>query len=216
MEITWYGQSCFRLRSKGLAVITDPYNPEIGLKVPRMSATIITVSHDHADHNHIAAVKSGAFVISGPGEYEIQGIFVLGIATFHDAKDGQESGRNTAYRIEFEDLSICHLGDLGHIPNQEQIELLTGADILLVPVGGHSTLNAAMAAEVVNLLEPRIVIPMHFKIPGIETALDSPKRFLSELSIEQPEKLDSLTISRTELGADSQDSMRVVLLEPKQ
>lgn len=216
MEITWYGQSCFRLRSKSLAVITDPYNPEIGLKLPRMTATIITVSHDHSDHNHISAVKSGAFVISGPGEYEVQGIFVLGIASFHDAKEGQELGRNTAYRIEFEDLSICHLGDLGHLPNQEQVELLTGADILLVPVGGRSTLTAAKAAEVVNLLEPSIVIPMHYKVPGLVAPLESPKRFLSELGVEQPEKLETLTITRAELGADAHDMMRVILLELKQ
>lgn len=216
MEITWYGQSCFRLRSKGLAVVTDPYNPEIGLKLPRLAATIITVSHDHHDHNHVAAVKSGAFVISGPGEYEIQGIFVLGIATFHDAAEGKERGRNTAYRIEFEDLSICHLGDLGHLPNQEQVELLTGADILLAPVGGHSTLSAAQAAEVVNLLEPSIVIPMHYQAPGLLAVLDSPKRFLNELSVEQPERLETLTITRAELSASAQDTMRVILLEPKQ
>ncbi|MHB1356976.1 MAG: MBL fold metallo-hydrolase [Anaerolineae bacterium] len=216
MEITWYGQSCFRLRSKGLAVVTDPYNPEIGLKLPRLAATIVTISHDHNDHNYVSAVKSGAFVISGPGEYEIQGIFVLGIASFHDAQDGRERGRNTAYRIEFEDLSICHLGDLGHLPNQEQVELLTGADILLVPVGGHSTLNAALAAEVVNLLEPAIVIPMHYQVPGLLATLDSPKRFLNELSVEQPEMLETLTVSRTELGANAEDAMRVILLEPKQ
>jgi L-ascorbate metabolism protein UlaG (beta-lactamase superfamily) len=216
MEITWYGQSCFRLRSKGLAVVTDPYNPEIGLKLPRLAATIITVSHDQPDHNHVTAVKSGAFVISGPGEYEVQGIFVLGIATPGETKEGQQSIRNTAYRIEFEDLSICHLGDLAQIPNQEQIELLTGADILLVPVGGHSTLSAAQAAEVVNLLEPSIVIPMHYKIPGLAPLLDMPKRFLNELSVEQPEMLETLSITRAELGSDTEAPMRVVLLEPKQ
>jgi L-ascorbate metabolism protein UlaG (beta-lactamase superfamily) len=216
MEITWYGQSCFRLRSRSLAVVTDPYSHEIGLKLPRLTATIITVSHDHKDHNNTSAVKSGAFIISGPGEYEVQGIFVLGIATNHDSKDGQEFGRNTAFRIEFEDLSICHLGDMGHLPNQEQVELLTGADILLVPVGGRSTLTATKAAEVANLLEPSIVIPMHYKVPGLLEPLDSPKRFLSELGVEQPEMLDTLTVSRAELGAEAHDTMRVILLEPKQ
>jgi L-ascorbate metabolism protein UlaG (beta-lactamase superfamily) len=216
MEITWYGQSCFRLRSKGLAVVTDPYNPEIGLKLPRLAATIITVSHDHSDHNYVSAVKSGAFVISGPGEYEVLGIFVLGMASFHDANGGEESGRNTAYRIEFEDLSICHLGDLGHVPNQEQVELLTGADILLVPVGGHSTLSAAKAAEVVNLLEPGIVIPMHYKVPGLLAQLDTPKRFLNELGVESPEMLETLTVTRAELGAEARETVRVVMLELKQ
>ncbi len=216
MEITWFGQSCFRLKSRSLTVITDPYGPEIGLKLPRQAATIVTISHNHDDHSCVAAVKSGAFVISGPGEYEVQGIFVLGISSFHDANNGQDLGRNTAYRIEFEDLAICHLGDLGHMPNQEQTELLTGVDVLMVPVGGHSTLNPALAAEVVNLLEPRIVIPMRYKVPGLLAQLDSPKRFLSELGAEQPEKLETLIVTRSELGDNPPETARVVLLEVKQ
>lgn len=216
MEFTWYGQSCFRIKSKGQVVITDPYNPDIGLRVPRQQASIITISHDHADHNNASALRSGAYIISGPGEYEVQGIFVLGVASFHDASNGREQGRNTAYRFEFENLSVCHLGDLGHIPNQEQIEQLTGADVLLIPVGGRTTLSAARAAEVVNLLEPRIVIPMHFKVPGLSIPLDTPKRFLNELGVEEPEKLDVLNITRTELGEEAPESARVVLLDLKQ
>lgn len=216
MEITWFGHSCFRLKSRSAAVITDPYSPEIGLKLPRQSAAIITVSHPHKGHSYVAGVRSGAFVISGPGEYEVQGVLVLGVSSFHDAHGGQERGRNTAYRIEFEDLAICHLGDLGHLPNQEQIELLSGADVLLVPVGGHSTLSPVQAAEVVNVLEPRIVIPMHYKVPGLLAQLDTPRRFLNELGIDQPEKGQVLNVSRSELGEDPPEHVRVVLLEAKQ
>jgi len=216
MEFTWYGQSCFRIKSKGQTVITDPYSPDIGLKVPRQPASIITVSHDHSGHNNVSAIRVGAYVIAGPGEYEVQGIMVLGIASFHDSSNGQDQGRNTAYRIEFENLSVCHLGDLGHLPNQEQTELLTGVDVLLIPVGGRTTLTAAKAAEVVNLLEPRIVIPMHYKVPGLSLTLDSPKRFLNELGVEEPEKLDILNVTRSDLGEQGADSVRVVLLEPKQ
>lgn len=216
MEFTWYGQSCFRIKSKGQTVITDPYSPEIGLKVPRQPASIITISHDHADHNNASALRSGAYVVSGPGEYEVQGIFVLGVAAFHDANSGKEQGRNTAYRFEFENLSVCHLGDLGHLLNQEQTELLTGIDVLLIPVGGRTTLTAARAAEVVNLLEPRIVIPMHYKVPGLNIPLDTPKRFLNELGVEEPEKLEILNITRGELGDEPGESTRVVLLELKQ
>ena len=97
MEITWYGQSCFRLRDYGRAVVTDPYNPEIGLRVPRVTATLVTVSHDHDDHNHVQALRGSPYVVAGPGEYEIGGIFVVGIATFHDDREGAERGRNTAY-----------------------------------------------------------------------------------------------------------------------
>jgi len=212
VEITWYGQACFRLRSRGLAVVTDPYSPEIGLKLPRLTATIVTVSHQHGDHNYVDAVKGSPLIISGPGEYEIEGIFVIGVSTYHDAKQGQERGKNTAYLIEFEGLTICHLGDLGHVLTQEQVEQLNNVDILLIPVGGKYTLNGAKAAEVVSLLEPKIVIPMHYKVPGLEVPIEGVSRFLKELAIEPPAKLELLTISKSQLP----DETRVVLLEPKQ
>lgn len=212
MEITWYGQSCFRLRSRGLSVVTDPYNPTTGLKLPRLTATIVTVSHDHEDHNNVSAVRGSPFVISGPGEYEIEGIFVIGVATWHDDKGGRELGRNTAYLIEFEDLTICHLGDLGHVLSQEQVEQLGDIDVLLVPVGGRSTITGTRAAEVVGLLEPKIVVPMHYKVPGLKAQIETANRFLKELGVEGPEHVDTLTVTA---GA-TPDETRVVLLEPKQ
>jgi len=212
MEIMWYGQACFRLRSRGLAVVTDPYSPEIGLKLPRLTATIVTVSHQHEDHNYIGAIKGPPFIISGPGEYEIEGIFVIGVGTYHDAKQGQERGKNTAYLIEFEGLTICHLGDLGHVLTQEQVEQLNSVDILLIPVGGKYTLNGSKAAEVVGLLEPKIVVPMHYKVPGLNVQIEGASRFLKELAVEPPSKLELLTISKSQLP----DETRVVLLEPKQ
>jgi L-ascorbate metabolism protein UlaG (beta-lactamase superfamily) len=212
MEITWYGQACFRLRSRGLSVVTDPYGPEIGLKLPRLTSTIVTVSHAHADHNNVNAVKGSPYVISEPGEYEIEGIFVIGVSTYHDAKQGQERGRNTAYLIEFEGLTICHLGDLGHTLNQEQAEQLSSADILMVPVGGKYTITGSKAVEVVGQLEPKIVIPMHYKVPGLEAPLETASRFLKEMATEPPEKLEALTITKSQLP----EQTRVVLLEPKQ
>jgi len=212
MEITWYGQSCFRLRDRGCTIVTDPYSPEIGLKLPRLTANIVTISHQHADHNNASAVKGGPFVVAGPGEYEVGGVFVIGVGLYHDAKNGAELGKNTAYLIEIDDMIVCHLGDLGHIPNQEQIEQLNSVDILLVPGGGKSTLTYARAAEVVGLLEPSIVIPMHYKVPGLVAPLDTATRFLKEMAVETPEKLDALTITKSGLP----EQTRVVLLEPKQ
>jgi L-ascorbate metabolism protein UlaG (beta-lactamase superfamily) len=212
MEITWYGQACFRLRSRGASVVTDPYDPEIGLKLPRITATVVTVSHQHPDHNNVDAVKGSPFVIAGPGEYEIEGIFVIGVSTFHDAKQGQERGRNTAYLIEFEDLTLCHLGDLGHVLSQEQAEQLSDIDVLMLPVGGRTALTGAKAAEVVALLEPKIVIPMHYKLPGLTAPLEGVGRFLKEMGVEAPEKLDALTITKSQLPEET----RIVLLEPKQ
>jgi L-ascorbate metabolism protein UlaG (beta-lactamase superfamily) len=213
MEIAWYGQSCFRLRSRGLAVVTDPYGAESGLRLPRLTATVVTVSQAQADHNNAQAVKGSPFVISGPGEYEIEGIFVIGVAT--SVETHQQNGdplTNTAYLIEFEDLTICHLGGLVRTLSQEQAEQLNEVDVLLLPVGGHSTLSSSQAAEVVGLLEPRIVIPMHFRIPGLSVQLDDVSRFLKELGAEAVERLESLTVSKGQLP----DESRVVLLEPKQ
>lgn len=212
MEITWYGQSCFRLRGRGLSVVTDPYGPSTGLKLPRLTSTIVTVSHDHEDHNNVDAVKGSPFVIRGPGEYEIEGIFVIGVSTWHDDKQGRELGRNTAYLIEFEDLTICHLGDLGHVLTQEQVEQLAKVDVLLLPVGGRTTLSAARAAEVVGLIEPGIVIPMHFRVPGLAAQLDTTTRFLKELAVENPERMETLTVMAGSVGEET----RVVILEPKQ
>ncbi|NLG51471.1 MAG: MBL fold metallo-hydrolase [Chloroflexi bacterium] len=212
MEISWYGQSCFRLRSRGLALVTDPYSPETGLKLPRLTANVVTVSHDHEDHNYVKGVKGSPYVITGPGEYEVGGVFVFGVATYHDARQGEERGKNTAYLIEFEGVTICHLGDLGHALTQEQVEQLNGIDVLLIPVGGRTTLTGARAAEVVGVLEPKVVIPMHYKIRGLEASLETANRFLKEMGVETPERMETLTI--TEGQYEEADDTRVVLLEP--
>jgi len=224
MEITWYGQACFRLRDRGRAVVTDPYGPGLGLHLPRIRATVVTVSHQHEDHNHVSAIRGSPYVISVPGEYEIEGVFVIGVSTSPDARQGQQLGllpadllppqqqRNTAYLIEFDDLSVCHLGSPTHMPNQEQVEQLGTADILLVPIGGRPTLTGTRAAELVGLLEPSIVIPMHYRLPGLSAKLETPRRFLREMGIERPERMESLRITKARLPAQT----RVILLEPKQ
>jgi len=212
MEIVWYGQSCFRLRGKGCAVVMDPFGPDLGYRLPRLSANIVTVSHDHPDHNYIQAVRSPYYAISGPGEYEVAGTFVIGVSTDETPPAPDvEHGRNTAYLIEMEGLTICHLGHIAQPPTQAQIEQFDGIDILLIPVGGRTTLTAARAAEVVNLLEPSLVIPMHYKVPDLNTSLASVTRFLSEMAVERPEAIDTLTITKTQLPEET----RLALLMPK-
>jgi L-ascorbate metabolism protein UlaG (beta-lactamase superfamily) len=210
VEITWYGHSCFRLKGRGAAVITDPYGPDLGRELPRLSATIVTISHSHANHSYAKGFRGTPYIVSAPGEYEVGGVFVFGVATYHDAKLGRERGKNTAYMIQFEDLTICHLGDLGHAPAQEQIEQLDGIDVLLIPVGGKTALNGSEAAEVVALLEPAIAIPMHYRVPGLNADLETAHRFLKEMGIEAPEKLASLEITQK----PESEQTRVVLLEP--
>ncbi len=211
MEITWYGHSCFRLRGKEGTVVTDPFDKSVGYSLPRITADVVTISHDHPGHNNATAVKGDPYVITGPGEYEVRGIFIFGISTFHDKRKGRDRGVNVAYLIEMEDISICHLGDLGHVLTQSEAELLSEVDVLLIPVGGISTLTPAAAAEVINLIEPRLVIPMHYKTPGIKMQLASVTRFLQEMGIKKLAPEESLKVTAGSLP----DESKVVLLEPK-
>jgi len=212
MEITWYGHACFRLRDKGATVVTDPYDQSIGYTLPKIHADIVTVSHNHADHNCVSGIKGAPKVVDGPGEYEIKGVFITGIATFHDRKKGAQRGRNTVFLLEFNGLTICHLGDLGHVPTQAQVEALSDVDVLLIPVGGVSTIGAPQAAEVISLLEPKIVIPMHYKTKALTLKLASVNRFLQEMGLKKLAAQESLRVATSTLPEETQ----IVLLDHKQ
>lgn len=170
MEITYLGHSCFRLKGNLGTVITDPYDSYIGFSLPTASADIVTVSHDHKDHNNHKAVngttrREKPFIIDHPGEYEVGGISVFGVKTDHDAHGGVERGKNIVYTVLIDDLKICHLGDLGHELTQEQITEIGQIDVLLLPVGGALTINATQALKIAQALEPSYIVPMHFKTP---------------------------------------------------
>lgn len=212
MEIDWLGHACFRLRGKEGTIITDPYSKDIGLSFARPRGDIVTISHDHPGHNFEKGVKGEPKIIRGPGEYEIKNIFVTGIQTAHDKKGGKERGKNTVYVFDLDDLTIGHLGDLGHVPTQSQIEALGNVNILLVPVGGVSTISASEAAEIVSMLEPQIVIPMHFAHPDLAFKLDAATKFFKEMGIKSPEAVPSLKVTKDSLPHETQ----VVLLEAKQ
>ncbi len=212
MEIDWFGHSCFRLRSRDGTVITDPYSKDIGLSFPRPRADIVTISHDHPGHHYAAGVKGEPKVLDGPGEYEIKSIFITGIPTAHDKKGGKERGPNTIYVIEMDGLTICHLGDLGHVPSQAQVDSLGNVNVLLVPAGNVTTIGPVEAAEVVSLLEPQIVIPMHFSLPDLAFKLDTPTKFFKQLGVKPPDPVPSLKVTRDSLPQET----LVVLLEPKQ
>ncbi len=212
MEIDWFGHACFRLRSREGTVVTDPYSKEIGLSFARPRADIVTISHDHPGHNNASGVKGEPRVLTGPGEYEIRNIFITGIQTWHDKKGGKERGANTVYIVEMDGLTICHLGDLGHVPTQTQAEALGNIDVLLIPVGGVSTINASDASEIVSLVEPQIVIPMHHQLPDLAFKLDPPAKFLKTLGLKAPALVPSLKVTKDSLPKETQ----VVLLEAKQ
>jgi len=211
MEIVWLGHSCFRLRGREATILTDPCPASTGYSIGKPTADIVTISHGHEDHNYVKAVAGSPVVIDGPGEYEIHGAFVTGVATYHDERKGALRGGNVAFVLEMEDIRVCHLGDLGHTPTADQVEEMSGVDILLVPVGGRTTIDGATAAEVVNLLEPRLVIPMHYGTEAVTEKLESPDRFLKEMGAKSLEPQPKLTVSRSSLPHETQ----VVLLDYK-
>ena len=212
MMITWQGHSCFKIQDKvgpeGVTVVTDPFDKEIGLKVPNFEADIVMVSHNHHDHNNVGALRGNPFVIDCAGEYDFKGVLVEGIDSFHDDKSGADRGRNIIYRMEIDDISVAHLGDLGAPLDNSQLEKLVGTDILLIPVGGKYTLDAKGAVEVISQIEPRMVIPMHYKTEGLKIDLDSLDKFIKELGIE-PIYEEKLKISKKDLP---QEDMELVIL----
>lgn len=213
MEITWYGQTCFRLSERGLAtVVTDPHPPETGLTFPRSRAHIVTVSYDDAQCRYTSGVRGPFKLLDGPGEYEIGDVFVTGITTFADVKRGASRGLNTIFAFTFGGLTVGHLGRLGHVPTQSQVEDLGAVNILLAPVGGSGSLSPARASEVISLFEPSIVIPMYYKIPGLQAKLGALSRFLKEMGLEKVDSQETLKVVRANLSEET----RVVVLEPKQ
>lgn len=207
MEITWLGHSCFRLKGSDVIVLTDPCGPDYGYNIGKLAANIVTVSHQHADHNYVQAVN-GARVISGPGEYEFGGVLIIGVPTYHDDENGAQRGKNTVFLIKIDDIAICHLGDLGHLLSSQQVELLGNIDVLLIPVGGVYTIDAALAAKVVRQLEPKYVIPMHYKTPVEKSKIEPVDRFLKEMGAGQLEPASKLSVTRTNLP----DNLQVRLL----
>lgn len=212
MFISWLGQSCFKIQDKNgpdaITLVTDPFGKNVGLKIPNCDADIVTVSHDHDDHNNIEAIKNNPFVISTAGEYEVKGVCIEGVSAAHDEKNGNERGSNVIYRIDMDGVTVVHLGDLGHELNSKQIEKLAGTDILLIPVGGKYTLDAKKAVAVISQIEPRIVIPMHYKIDGVKVDIDGIDKFVKEIGI-APRTEDKLKISKKDLP---QDEMELVIL----
>ena len=213
MILTWQGHSCFKIQDKtgpdGIVVVTDPFDKSVGFKVPNFEADIVTISHDHYDHNNAKALRGDPFIVNCAGEYDIKNVMVDGIESFHDEKKGAEHGKNIIFRIVIDDITIVHLGDLGHILDNKILEKLTGSDILLIPVGGKYTIDAKKAVEVISQIEPRIVIPMHYKTKESKiSVIDGVEKFIKEMGIE-PTYEEKLKISKKDLP---QEEMELVVL----
>jgi L-ascorbate metabolism protein UlaG (beta-lactamase superfamily) len=210
MTIFWLGQAAFKIIDKEVTIAIDPYD-KIGLKMPKFQAEILLITHDHSDHNYQEAIKGDPFIIDSQGEYEVKNVFVYGLPAYHDNKQGAESGKITIYIIELEGMKIAHLGDIGQESlTDEQLEELEGVDILLIPVGGEETINGTGAVKIISQIQPRIVIPMHYKIPGLNTKLEPVDKFLKEFGVSAPEKMEKLKISKKDLP---QEETKVIILE---
>ncbi len=208
MIITWQGHSCFKIQDKsgpeGVTIATDPFHKEIGLKVPNFEADIITVSHQHGDHNNVKALRGQPFVIDCAGEYDFRDILIEGIDSYHDDQQGAERGNNIIFRFEIDDISLVHLGDLGQTLDDSQLEKLAGTDILLIPVGGKHTLDAKRAVELIAQIEPRIVIPMHYQTKDLKMDLAGVDKFIKELGL-VPSYEEKLKISKKNLPQEERE-----------
>lgn len=205
VDITYFGHSCFKIRGKNVTLLIDPFNQEFtGLKIPKVEVDAVLSTHNHPDHNDLSRVTNYRLVINGPGEYEVGGAQISGISTFHDAENGKKRGLNTVFEIKIDGLTIVHLGDLGHKLTDEQVEILNGVDILMVPVGGGPTIDAQLATKVVNQLEPLIILPMHYQKPGLKFLLDPLDNFLKEIGKEKVVRLPKLSISKDKLPTETE------------
>lgn len=214
MEISYLGHSSFKLRGKTTTIITDPYDSTlVGLKFPKhTTGDIVTISHDHPDHNFLSAVEGSPFVVRGPGEYEIKGVGIVGISVFHDNEQGAKRGKNIIYRIEIDGINVVHLGDLGHVLDSTKVEELDGVDILMVPVGGFYTISAQEASHIISEIEPAIVIPMHYGRPELDQksfgSLTPLSSFLKEIGKEDIAPVPKFVVTKDKLPQE----MQVVIL----
>lgn len=205
------GHSCFRLKGKQSTVVTDPFPPNLGYTLGKVPAKIITVSHAHKGHSYVEGIGDEPRIIKGPGEYESGGVLTIGVQTYHDNEKGAQRGKNTAYVISIDDILVCHLGDLGHVLTADQVAAIDSIDVLMIPVGGVSTIDATQAAQVVRQLEPKIVIPMHYKTEVLKRELDTVDRFLKEMGVKEAIPQPKLLVNKNNLPL----VMQVVRLDYK-
>jgi len=238
MQIIWHGQSCFQIfvrreKNNQVSIVIDPFDESLGLRVPKLEADILLITHSHHDYNNIKAVSgptsaSSPFLISGPGEYEVKEVYIRGIPAWHDNVMGKERGTNTIYTIEAEDLKLCHLGDLGQKElTADQLEKIGEVDILMIPVGGIYTISSKEAPKIMAQIEPKIIIPMHYQVPKLKihpvksreagakqfngVKLDGLDKFLKTMGIKSIESLPKLSIKKKDL---SEEEIKIIVLKP--
>lgn len=211
MIITWYGQSCFKIQSGDLVIAIDPFGKGIGLTPPRFRADIILITHEHYDHSNAGAIAGNPFVIRGPGEYDLKGVYARGLASFHDQEQGRLRGPNTIYSLDIEGLTIAHLGDFGEGELRDQtLEELGETEIAFIPVGGTYTIDGAQAAKAAKQIEPRILVPMHYKIPGLSINIAGVEQFLKEMGAGRNEAMEKLSVKKKDFAEEQKMEIAVL------
>ena len=208
MEISWLGHSCLRIRSNDVTLITDPYGDSLGLSMGRHRADIVTMSHSHPHHSHHEGIEGKPVILSGPGEYEIGGFYITAMGTDRSGEEGRRE-INTIYSIHSETLTLCHLGDLNQMLSPRQVEELGDTDILFVPSGGVCTVATDRAAELVSIMDPKIVVPMHYRDEGVEVELQPLGPFLRDMGVTEPPRQAQINVTSSTLPRD----LQLVVLE---
>ncbi|MBN1253710.1 MAG: MBL fold metallo-hydrolase [Deltaproteobacteria bacterium] len=216
MKITWYGHASFLITTaKGIKIITDPYEPgafggELQYGPISDEADIVTVSHDHADHNYVQGLPGKPQVIKGAGRHEIKGVVVEGFSAFHDASQGSQRGANIIFTFLTDDIRVCHLGDLGHVLSDNDIKNIGQIDVLMVPVGGAFTIGAKEASTVVGQLRPKLIFPMHLKTAKCNIPIEPVDTFLQ--GKKDVQRLDESSFIFTK--EDLKTGLGIVVLQP--
>jgi L-ascorbate metabolism protein UlaG (beta-lactamase superfamily) len=222
MDIRWFGQSFFEITAdteakKGLKIYIDPFGDVIGIKPPsNLEGDAVLITHGHPDHNNLGAFKSAGLAINTPGEYSVGGADIKGLLTFHDDKSGTERGLNVVYILEAENIRVVHLGDIGQTPTEAQIQKIDGVDVLMIPAGGSPagpTVAPKEAVKIIKQLEPKVVIPMHYKIPGHKaTNIGDLDTFCKEMGVCATEPVKKISLKAGTLAGKE---MEVIIMEPQ-
>ena len=212
MDIIWHGQAAFTIKGKNATVVIDPFDPKIGLPWNKQTADILLITHGHDDHHYDQGVDAG-FSAEGPGEYEVKEVAITGTRLYHDNQKGAERGKITAFTLTIDGVTVCHLGDVGHDLSGDQTEELSNCNILMIPVGGVYTIDGQAAAKMVSQLEPNIVIPMHYQIPGLSLGneLTGVEPFMKAIGQEEWHAQPMLKVTKDSLPSE----MQIVVLDPK-
>ncbi len=211
MKIEYLGHSCFKLtESTGTSVVCDPYSDEVGYAMPEVTADAVTVSHKHYDHDASVNVKGNPVVIDKESSYDLPGVEINSVKSFHDEFRGKKRGENVIFKFRMDDIDVCHLGDLGEACSTELIENILPVNVLLIPVGGTYTIDAEMAKEYVDRIMPDIVIPMHYRTKDCKLDIDKVDEFINLFDSDCVEECDCnfTELSRSDLSGET----KIILL----